>query len=183
MRPLDYYLQRLRIDAALRWIRPGSRVLDVGCADGALFSRAGARIRSGVGIDIDGTRAWSHGEFARRVGRFPDAVAETERFDAVVMLAVVEHVSSGELDDWAAAMPAVLDAGGRLIVTAPSPLVDPILHVGRRLRLLDGMEAEQHHGFDPRRLADVFTVPGIELEHRQRFELGMNHLCVFRATA
>jgi SAM-dependent methyltransferase len=157
-------------------------VLDVGCADGALFRVGKHRIPSGVGIDTVASEAWVDGGYERRTGAFPDAVHPGEEFDAILMLAVVEHVPESELKRWADAVPEILRPGGRLVITAPSPLVDHILHVGVRLRLLDGMEAHQHHGFDPGDVPGVFSVPALRLEHRRRFELGLNNLFVFGAT-
>lgn len=183
MKQLDYYLQRQRIAAATQWIPFASHVLDVGCGDGALFRLGKDRIVSGVGIDtLDGPR-WPDGAYERRTGRFPDAVHAGEQFDAVVMLAVVEHLDDTELRQWADAVPQVLRPGGRLIITTPSPLVDHILHWGIRLRLLDGMEAHQHHGFDPGDVPTIFSTQGCALERWRRFELGLNHLFVFSATA
>jgi 2-polyprenyl-3-methyl-5-hydroxy-6-metoxy-1,4-benzoquinol methylase len=180
--PVDIHLQRRRIAAALRWIPAGGHVLDVGCADGALFDRGRPRIASGVGIDTRDGQPWVDGPFEQRTGSFPEALHPDDRFDAVVMLAVVEHLHDEELHHWAAAVPAALNAGGRLIITTPSPSVDHILAVGMRLRLLDGMEAHQHHGFEPGEVPRIFSVPGLALEHRSRFELGFNHLFVFSAT-
>ena len=183
MTGLDVYLQRLRIGAALPWIPSGGHVLDVGCADGALFREGRSRISSGVGIDELTSDTWVEGPYHRRIGSFPGSLQQGEQFDAVVMLAVVEHLSSSELERWAMAVPPALRPGGRLVITTPSPVVDHILAVGIRLRLLDGMEAHQHHGFDPRDVPKIFSVPGLHLERQRRFELGLNHLFVFSRTA
>jgi len=176
---LDVWIQRLRIAAARPHLPPGGHVLDVGCADGALFRRCRTRIASGVGIDPRTGDGWVEGPYERRCGHFPDAVGDGERFDAVVMLAVVEHLGEEEFARWAAAVPEVVVPGGRLVITTPAPVVDRILDAGIKLRLLDGMEAHQHHGFDPRRVPDIFSGPRTELEQRRRFEFGLNHLFVF----
>ena len=171
-------LQRWRIRKALPWIRPGSRVLDVGCADGALVRLAGSRITTAVGIDpaADDT---CDDRFECRNGTFPDAVHEGETFDAIVMLAVVEHVPNDVLTAWATACRRLLRPEGHLVITVPSPMVDHLLHWGMRWRLLAGMDAHHHHGFSP---DDVPTVFGTELTlvHRSRFQLGLNNLFVFR---
>jgi len=176
---LDVYLQKLRIKAALPWIPTGGHVLDVGCADGALFRVGASRIASGVGIDLLDSHEWTEGKYERRTGSFPAALHCGEQFNAVVMLAVVEHLSDSELLRWAEAVPEALLPGGRLIITTPSPVVDHILEMGIRLRLLDGMEAHQHHGFDPRDVPKHFSQPRMKLEQQRRFELGLNHLFVF----
>jgi 2-polyprenyl-3-methyl-5-hydroxy-6-metoxy-1,4-benzoquinol methylase len=180
---LDRHLQKRRIRAALPWIPPHAHVLDVGCADGALFRLGQPQIASGVGIDIRPNETWAGNGYERRVGTFPEAVRADERFDAVVMLAVVEHVPDEELARWAAALPGMLRTNGRVVITTPSPMVDHILDVGMRLRVIDGMEADEHHGFDPAQVPSIFSVPGLHLERRDRFELGLNHLFVFSAPA
>ena len=181
MAKLDERLQALRIRAALPWIPQQAHVLDVGCADGALFRLGGSRIASGVGIDTRDSAGWVDGPYERRTGSFPDDIGDAEKFDAVVMLAVVEHVSDNELSRWVAATGDVLRPNGRLVITVPSPMVDPILHAGIRLRLLDGMEAHEHRGFDPRNVPAIFSGPHLGLERHRRFELGLNHLFVFSA--
>lgn len=176
--PADRILQRWRIRKALPWIPVGSRVLDVGCADGALVRLAGSRIASAVGIDPTAT-ASTEGRFEGRVGTFPDAVRRDETFDAVVMLAVVEHVPAGELSTWASACTRLLRPDGRLVITVPSPTVDHLLHWGMRLHLLAGMDAHHHHGFTPDAVPAIFGGE-LTLMHRSRFQLGLNNLFVFR---
>jgi 2-polyprenyl-3-methyl-5-hydroxy-6-metoxy-1,4-benzoquinol methylase len=178
---LDRLLQAARARQALRWIPPFAHVLDVGCADGALFRLASAA--SGVGVDLIKPDTWPAGPYEFRLGTFPDVV-NGEEFDVVTMLAVVEHVPEGELRRWAASVPEVLRGGGRLVITTPSPCVDRMLDVGIRLHVLDGMEAEQHHGFRPETVPSVFASHRLRLLHQSRFELGLNRLFVFeRATA
>jgi hypothetical protein len=66
------------------------------------------------------------------------------------------------------------------VITVPSPLVDPILDVLRALRVLDGMETEQHYGFKPSETKRLFGDAGFVLEKHEKFELGLNELFVFR---
>jgi hypothetical protein len=182
MKLVDRWLQQLRIDRALPWVPGDSHALDVGCADGALFVRGRDRIRSGVGVDVEPTETWPAGPYERRMGRLTELI-DDETFDAVIMLAVVEHASPEELEEWATLLPSALRVGGRLIITTPSPMVDRILDWGIRLKLLDGMEADQHHGFDPETTPGIFASPALRLCHHQRFELGLNYLFVFDRVA
>ena len=47
-------MNRLDLNTVLGWITPGSRVLDLGCGDGAFLARLrDERDASGVGVDID----------------------------------------------------------------------------------------------------------------------------------
>lgn len=180
MKAADRALQRWRIRRALAWLPPDPDVLDVGCADGELFHQAGDRIRAGVGIDLNAAGRWPVGNVVRRTGSFPDVLTPDERFDAIVMLAVIEHIADSELKQWASASFDHLRPAGRLIITVPSPLVDRLLHVGMAVGLLDGMEVHQHHGFVPAQLPDVFASVGLALLTHQRFQLGLNNLFVFQ---
>jgi hypothetical protein len=51
MKRLDRVLQQWRSAQATKFIAPNSRVLDLACADGALFLQLGDRISEGIGID------------------------------------------------------------------------------------------------------------------------------------
>src|SRR5205814_5880341 len=90
---LDRVLQRWRIAVAAPWIPPGARVLDIGCADGALFDVLRGRIAGGVGIDPDAPAGQPRTGVRLVRGLFP-ADAPDERFDVITMLAVIEHLPS-----------------------------------------------------------------------------------------
>jgi hypothetical protein len=49
-----------------------------------------------------------------------------------------------------------------------------------RLRVLDGMEADQHHGFQISEVEPLFVSAGLVLERHETFQAGLNHLFVFR---
>lgn len=153
-------------------------MLDVGCADGALFAMLAGRVVGGVGLDPelpdvparDGVRL-VRGEFPRD--------APLERFDAVTMLAVLEHLPPSSYDDVGRAVARSLVAGGRLILTVPEPAVDRIVDALRRVRLLDGMEIDEHHGFATTATRGIFERHGLRLVAHRRFQLGLNNLYVF----
>ena len=42
------------------------------------------------------------------------------------------------------------------------------------------MEAHEHYGFDPRSVPEIFGSGRLRLERHRRFQLGLNHLFVFR---
>lgn len=179
MNRVDRYLQHKRIAEAVRWIPAGGHVLDIGCADGALFRQASSLIQSGIGIDPDEPSDWPSGPYEFRQGSFPDALGEADRFDAITMLAVIEHVSSETRKKWFETVTAVLKPGGRLIITVPAPMVDPLLDIGIRLHLLHGMDAESHHGFDPGVIPEELSMPAMRLLRASRFEMGLNHLYAY----
>ena len=96
------------------------------------------------------------------------------------MLAVMEHVPPDE-------QPKVAAAGLR-----PAPAGRPVHPDGAvaggrhasstcsiRLRLLHGMEADQHYGFEPDDLEPVGTAAGFRLLVRSTFQARLNNLFVF----
>lgn len=179
MKPLDRYLQRWRMRQAMQFIPDQARVIDVGAHDGELFVALGDRLHEGFGIDPLRHETLARSNFTVVPGYFPASRPPTGGWDAVTMLAVLEHVPVAEQPALASACHGLLKPGGRVIVTVPSRAVDPILAGLRLLRLIDGMSLEQHYGFRPADTPRVFTAPGFRLLHRSRFQAGLNHLFVF----
>lgn len=179
MTGLDRLIQRWRFARAAPHVPAGSRVLDIGTHDGALFRHLGDRISHGVGIDPELAVSPSSGRIELVRGTFPEDLPATSRFDVVCLLAVLEHVPTAEQPGLAASCRNVLDPGGRVIVTTPSPRADAVLDRLVQLRLIHGMELGQHYGFEPAETVPLFEHAGFELVVRRTFELGLNHLFVF----
>jgi SAM-dependent methyltransferase len=183
VKAIDRLLQRWRISKARPYATPGTRVLDIGCADGELF-RLIPHIGEGVGLDPDlPTTAPRLPNAVLLKGLFPDALPDDRPFDVITLLAVLEHVPPDSQRTLAFECARFLKPGGHLVITVPSPAVDHILAVLRFLRLIHGMALEQHYGYDPRQTADLFAVGGLSLVKARRFQLGLNNQFVFQKTA
>jgi SAM-dependent methyltransferase len=180
MKYLDRALQRLRIAKARPYIAPGGRVLDIGSLDGALFQDLGVPLGGAMGIDPTLRESRRLGEIPLIAGWFPRDMPPVEPFDAIVMLAVLEHFAAGDYADLRAGCLRFLKPGGYLIITVPSPKVDHILRALLALRLIDGMSLEEHHGYDVRETTRIFPAPGFLLVTHKRFQLGLNNLFVFQ---
>ena len=178
MRWLDRRLQAERI----RRVKPyaaSARVLDIGCADGALFRLLDDRLSGGVGIDMDPVPA-STAKYAYVRGEFPGALPPGGEYDLVSALAVVEHIPEKEQPAFAAACFGVLREGGRLVMTVPSARVDDVLKVLKAIHAVDGMADHQHYGFNPMHAVATFEGAGFKLERHSTFQLGLNNLFVFQ---
>ena len=111
-----------RVDAALRMLRPGQRLLDVGCGAGVLAAQARDRFAEVYGIDISEravTMAQQRGVDAAvvnlNVEPFPYADAF---FDTVTALSSLQYVV--DLDGALAECARVLRPGGRFLMGVPN---------------------------------------------------------------
>jgi len=180
MRLSDRILQRWRARKARRWIPRDARVLDIGCHQGEFLLSLGSHIKRGIGMDplaepMESERIQLLAESFREPLSFEDA-----SFDSVVMLATLEHIR--DKAPLARECYRLLSPAGRVIITVPAPIVDKVVDVLVWLRLADGMSLEEHHGFNPQETPAIFSQYGLALEHHSRFQLGCNHLYVFRKT-
>ena len=181
MRRLDRILQRWRIDKAVAHVRPGDRLLDVGCHEGELIGRVAARVASATGVDPVAAPHEGPRRSIRR-GVFPGEIDfPPGSFDCITALAVLEHVPDPA--GFARACAAALAPGGRVVITVPHAAVDRILEVLIALRLVDGMAHEEHHGFEAASTQALFEAAGLALARRERFQLGLNTLYVFAKPA
>jgi 2-polyprenyl-3-methyl-5-hydroxy-6-metoxy-1,4-benzoquinol methylase len=180
MKTVDRLLQQWRFHKSRPYLAKGARVLDVGCADGAFYKRFGGHVGEVVGIDPNLGTSVDQGPLRLIAGRFPEALNDVEPFDAITMLAVLEHIPLDEQQRWAAACVRLLRPAGYLIITTPSPIVDGILRLLKSMRVIDGMSLEEHYGFEPSRVPPLFTDVSMELVEARRFQLGCNNLFVFR---
>lgn len=183
MNRVDRLLQQWRIRKVLPWIGDRARVLDVGCFDASLFEALGPRLATGVGLDplLDHTIEGERYRLTRN--RFPDDPVEGAPFDAITMLAVLEHAPANDVARWASACWSLLADNGVVVATIPSPAVDKVLPVLSALRIVDGMSLEEHHGFEPADARTAFEHAGFRMIHHARFQLGFNNLFVFQKTS
>jgi 2-polyprenyl-3-methyl-5-hydroxy-6-metoxy-1,4-benzoquinol methylase len=107
-----------------RHVRPGARLLDVGCSFGFFLleaRRAGFRVE-GLEPDpqaIERARAVLGDDIVRR-GRFSAATAPREEIDVLCTLDVIEHIEPAELDGFAELVEEALRPGGIWVVKVPT---------------------------------------------------------------
>jgi 2-polyprenyl-3-methyl-5-hydroxy-6-metoxy-1,4-benzoquinol methylase len=180
MKSLDRFIQSWRIRKVRPYVQPGSRVLDIGASDGALFRQIQG-IADYVGIEPElSTPVQIAPKATLLKGLFPAALEDTRPFDLIVLLAVLEHVPPAEQETLARACGEYLKPGGFLVVTVPSPATDYVLSLLRLCRLIDGMSLEQHYGFKPAHTPKIFAPFGLTLIKASTFQLGLNNLFVFQ---
>ncbi|MBI2517179.1 MAG: class I SAM-dependent methyltransferase [Opitutae bacterium] len=179
MTGLDRFIQRWRMRQALRFVPDNARLIDIGAHEGELFQALGARLGRGFGVEPLARSELKADRYLVAPGFFPAVRPAEGSWDAVTMLAVLEHIPIKEQPALAAACRELLRPGGRVIITVPAKAVDHILAGLRFLRLIDGMSLEEHYGFEPEDTLRIFAAPDFRLVYRARFQCGLNHLFVF----
>ena len=181
MKYTDRLLQNWRVSKVRSYIAPGARILDIGSADGALFSALGKSVGVGsLGVDPTLKQSLTVNGCKLLPGYFPQAIPpEAGPFDIITMLAVLEHFPADAYGSLREGCGRFLRPGGKLLITVPSPQVDHILAVLKFLRLVDGMSLEEHHGYETIQTTSIFPQETFRLVKHSSFQLGLNNLFVF----
>lgn len=176
MKIVDDLIAWLRYREILPFLEPfPASVLDLGCnrADlrRVLESRGWRGTYVGVDISPDSAADVIHDlEMPLDLGR---------TFDAVVSLAVVEHLHDGRALFVSAANH--LDANGSFVLTTPTPPSKPVLDTLAALRIVNRAHILDHkHYWTRAELEEAGRAAGLRMEHWHAFELGMNQVAVFR---
>lgn len=179
MKPFDIYLQKVRISYAEKFILKNSTVLDIGCSDGILFKKLRNKLKYGYGVDLDLIKPVKADLYELIPGTFPEVYPRDIKFDVVILLAVLEHFQPDSHKELNKTIFKLLNPGGRIIITVPSPKVDFIVNILLKLRIIDGMDTDAHYGFNPDKTVSIFS-KGFKLIKRKRFQFGLNNLFVFQ---
>ncbi len=179
MKKIDRFIQSWRIKIALKALGSDVRVIDVGSHNGELFKALGSRLKEGFGIEPLCTHKHVSKRYTLAPGYFPNQSPESLGWDAITMLAVLEHIPQNKQIEIVQACHNFLKIGGLVIITVPSPMVDYILKMLCLLKIINGMSLEEHYGFKPEQTTGIFCLPLFRLIKHKRFQLGLNNLFIF----
>lgn len=179
MKWFDKFLQKERLKKASNFIKPNSIILDIGSDNGILF-KTNSNIKFGIGIDPNIKEGYSEKNYSLIKGYFPDSCPDGISFDAITLLAVLEHIPTNQQKDFAQKCFDILNYNGIVIITVPSPKVDQILNVLKKFQIVDGMHLEEHFGFNPEDVKGIFDSKDFRLIHHRKFQFGLNNIYVFQ---
>ena len=178
---LSPFLRQRRFVAAKPYVK--GRVLDFGCGPGLLAQELG--LEDYVGVDSDETMleiaAARHPRLRFLAPRDLPAI-ENQRFDTIVGLAVIEHLSDpiGFLQQ----MSKLLASDGSIVLTTPEPRLDWVHGLGGHFRLFSKESHEEHQSLMGRgELKDCAGKAGLSLVFYRRFLLGANQLAILKRMA
>lgn len=175
---LSPFLCRQRMNAVKPFLK--GRVLDVGCGSGHLA--AWLAPENYIGVEVD------HESLERARVLYPryrfeaEMPCETEKFDTIVALAVIEHVLTPDafLQRLALQFRDVEDS--YIVCTTPHPAVQWIHAMGAMIGLFSRHASEEHETLlNQRMLSEAGAKVGLRMVTYVRFLLGANQLAVFRA--
>jgi ubiquinone/menaquinone biosynthesis C-methylase UbiE len=175
----DRFVAWRRFRAAAPHIGVRSTVCDLGCGAGAPFLKyIESRLISGVGLDEYAGQSSRDKISVVRADITASLPLESAQFDHVTMLAVLEHLTQparvlGEAY-------RILRPQGSLIMTWPSPMVDPLLEVLTRIKLVNNeLGFDQHQPRIPlEKLKAMLQTIGFTRFEAGKFEMGMHNWLV-----
>ena len=133
----------------------------------------------GVGIDPHPEINFDKKSVTVQKGTFPGLNLQQTNFDAIIMLAVLEHIPKEKLNLISEECRALLKINGLLLMTVPSKRVDFILRILKKIKLIEAETLDQHYGFDVNRVEELFDSWHFKLLVKRKFQLGLNNLFVF----
>lgn len=178
MKLVDKILQKMRLRAVAPYIKETDHILDVGTDDGAFF-RHFDKV-TGVGIDPDPKIGYISNTVTMIKDIFPSDALKRESFDAIVMLAVLEHIPQKKMNTISENCRSLLKMNGLVLITVPSKKVDFILRALKKIKIVDAETLDQHYGFDVKKVDELFDSRHFKLLIKRKFQLGLNNLFVYK---
>jgi 2-polyprenyl-3-methyl-5-hydroxy-6-metoxy-1,4-benzoquinol methylase len=170
MKKLDCFLQRYRYRKARPEVK--GRVLDIGCYDGSFLNELPGKGHQGIDARLEAIRpGLEQVELAK--------YQPQQAFDTITCLATYEHFDHSNTQAFWDLAKRYVTPFGRVVMTVPHPLVDPIISAGKKLGLLDGMDEHQHRDVIHQSVLAKAHTHGFNLLKFERFQFGLNRLYVF----
>jgi SAM-dependent methyltransferase len=148
---LEPFLARWRTERANRLIPPAlreGRILDIGCGSFPYFL-AHTAFKEKFAVDqlplsAEAAAGNKIEFFELDLNREPKLPFQAEYFEAVSLLAVVEHLSPDSMAALFTECRRVLRPGGMVVLTTPAAWADGLLHLMAHLNLVSSEEIHEH---------------------------------------
>ncbi len=183
---LSNHIRDIRLAKVAPWL--GGDVLDLGCGPGEILRRYADRISHYVGVDVITELVQGNQE------RFPqaefrceeldsDALDFDRKFDAILMVALIEHIFNQKFLFQQAK--AALKPDGIILITTPTPFGNDIVHrAGTAIGLFAQAAVDDHIVIYNRRRFQVLAAElGLTIAHYETFEFGCNQFAVLKAAS
>jgi len=169
---LSPYLREKRIKAVLPYIN--GNVLDYGCGVGFLAENCDRNSYFGMDIDSESIKV---AKCKYPMYRFGIELPYGEKFDTIVLLAVIEHIGNKEV--FLKHLKQALAVKGKIVLTTPHPLINVFYSLGSRVGLFSSHAGEEHGELlNYKLLNEIVSKADLKIYRYKRFLLGANQLCV-----
>lgn len=175
---LEPFLRKMRFSHVKKYVPLDSKLCDIGCGKGDFLYAVRERIVEGKGIDSN-VEPMEDGRISLIKSSLKKKIPlDSEHFDCVSMLAVIEHLEYPEaiLKE----ISRILKTGGVLILTTPTPRAKPLLEfLSYKLNIVDMKQIREHKNYFTREcLKNMLENAGFNLIRFETFEVGLNYLVV-----
>lgn len=175
---LSSFLQKQRLNIAKPYLL--GDVLDLGCGFGEITDLIPSS--NYIGVDgqskiVDWLKINHPGYEFLCYNLEHDKLSLDKKFDTIVMLAVIEHLSNP--DNILSQIPDLLNDGGLLILTTPAPVGDIVHQIGAKIGLFSKHAVEDHEIiFTIKSITPYMTRNRLAIKEFRRFLFGTNQLFI-----
>lgn len=179
---LSPFVKKFRIKIALKFIKEGMEVLDIGSGFGEIIKSLPSEINY-TGIERDEFLfKYLKEKYPQRRFFSGDAeliLEEIEgKFDLVLLLSVLEHLKNPE--EFVNRLREKLKEKGKILIYTPSRKSKGILYFGSKLGLLSKMADQEHQNlFSKKDLIEKIEGYGFNLIFQKNFFFGLSYFLVF----
>ena len=180
---MEQVLSYQRFHKVLKYIKPNSSVLDIGCGFNAnLLKKIEHLILKGTGIDLEVNQDFFSHKIKLVSYYLNDELPfSDEKFDIVISLANIEHLNSPH--ETIREIYRVLRPNGLLLLTTPSTYAKPVLEILCFFNLLSKKEIMDHKNyFNKYILINYCRQSGFSTVNHRYFQLGMNNFLFAQKT-
>lgn len=179
---LSPFVKKFRIKIALKFIKEGMEVLDIGSGFGEIIKSLPSEINY-TGIERDEFLfKYLKEKYPQRRFFSGDAeliLEEIEgKFDLVLLLSVLEHLKNPE--EFVNRLREKLKEKGKILIYTPSRKSKGILYFGSKLGLLSKIADQEHQNlFSKKDLIEKIEGYGFNLIFQKNFFFGLSYFLVF----
>ena len=180
---MEQVLSYQRFNKILKYIKPNSKVLDIGCGFNAiLLTKIEHKILHGTGIDLEVNQDIFSDKLTLANYYLIDKLPfSDEVFDIVISLANIEQLNNPHenIRD----IYRVLKHNGYLLLTTPTTYAKPVLETLCFFNLLSKQEIADHKNyFNKHILINYCRQSGFSTVNHRYFQLGMNNFLFAQKT-
>lgn len=179
---LSPFVKKFRIKIALKFLKAGMDVLDIGSGFGEIISFLPDGVNY-TGIEKN-EYLFNFCKEKYPEKRFIPQDAEEviqeieEKFDAVLLLSVIEHLKSPE--DFLFKLKENIKERGKILIYTPSKKSKKIISLGSKLGLLSKIAGEEHQNlFSKKDLIEKIEGYGFNLIFQKDFFFGLSFFLAF----